>query len=163
MQEFGDTSLSGVYPKHPLPVRGPFGEGEIWLQPGAKPVSVPPFHLTGERREALDTLVGKCIEQGKMESGRGPWNTPAFPVPKKVPGTYRLVQDLRPQNAVTVKDGHPLPRIGDMVFRQGKNRMWSTLDLVDGFHQMPMKKEHRYITCMSTPGVLSSGRCKLWV
>ena len=29
--------------------------------------------------------------------------------------------------------------------------MWTTLDLVDGFHQMPLKREHRYITCMSTP------------
>ena len=151
IKEFGDTSLSGKYPPHPLPVRGPFGEGEIWLEKGARPVSVPPFHLTGERRDALDKLVGECISQGKLESGKGPWNTPAFPVPKKVPGTYRLVQDLRPQNAVTIKDGHPLPRIGDMVFRQGKNRIWTVLDLVDGFHQMPMKKEHRYITCMSTP------------
>ena len=44
IKEFGDTSLSGKYPKHPLPVRGPFGEGEIWLMPDAKPVSVPPFH-----------------------------------------------------------------------------------------------------------------------
>ena len=151
LAEFGDSSLSGKYPAHPLPVRGPYGEGEIWLQPDAKPVSVPPFHLTGERREALDKLVGDCIAQGKMESGRGAWNTPAFPVPKKVPGTYRLVQDLRPQNAVTLKDGHPLPRIGDMVYRQGKNQVWTVLDLVDGFHQMPMKVEHRPITCMSTP------------
>ena len=29
--------------------------------------------------------------------------------------------------------------------------MWTVLDLVDGFHQMPLKKEHRHITCMSTP------------
>ena len=29
--------------------------------------------------------------------------------------------------------------------------MWTTLDLVDGLHQMPLKREHRYITCMSTP------------
>ena len=65
--------------------------------------------------------------------------------------SYRLVQDLRPQNAVTIKDGHPLPRIGDMVYRQGKNTLWTVLDLVDGFHQMPLKAEHRYITCMSTP------------
>jgi len=28
--------------------------------------------------------------------------------------------------------------------------MWSKLDLADGFHQKPMKLEHRPITCMST-------------
>ena len=88
LAEFGDSSLSGKYPVNP-PVRGPYGEGEIWLQPDAKPVSVPPFHLHGERRDALDQLVGDCILQGKLESGKGAWNTPAFPIPKKVPGTYR--------------------------------------------------------------------------
>ena len=148
--EFGDSSLSGKYLPDP-PVRGPFGEGEIWLKEDAKPVSVPPFHLNGERREALDQLVGKCIDLHKLEPGKGAWNTPAFPVPKKTPGTYRLVQDLRPQNAATIKDGHPLPRINDMVQRQGKNCIWSVLDLVDGFHQMPLRPDHRPITCMSTP------------
>ena len=29
--------------------------------------------------------------------------------------------------------------------------MWTVLDLKDGYHQMPLKKEHRHITCMSTP------------
>ena len=29
--------------------------------------------------------------------------------------------------------------------------MWSVLDMVDGYHQVPMKKEHQHITCMSTP------------
>ena len=28
--------------------------------------------------------------------------------------------------------------------------MWSVLDLVDGLHQMPLKKEQRHITCTST-------------
>jgi len=32
-----------------------------------------------------------------------------------------------------------------------KNKMWSKLDFVDGFQQMPMKLEHRSITCRSTP------------
>ena len=150
IDEFGESSLSGQYMPDP-PVRGPFGEGEIWLKEDARPVSVPPFHLNGERREALDQLVGKCIDMHKLEPGKGAWNTPAFPVPKKTPGSYRLVQDLRPQNAATVKDGHPLPRINDMVHRQGKNTIWTVLDLVDGFHQMPLRIDHRHITCMSTP------------
>ena len=150
LEEFGESSLSGKYVPNP-PVRGPDGEAQIWLKPDAKPVSVPPFQLTGERRQALSELVERARETGKLEDGRGPWNTPAFPVPKKTPGTYRLVQDLRPQNEATLKDGHPLPRISEMLQRQARNCIWTTLDLVDGFHQMPLRKEDRYITCMSTP------------
>ena len=107
--------------------------------------------MPGERKEALRDLVQKAGDAKKLEDGVGPWNTPVLPVPKKQQGQFILVQDLRPQNEATIKDGHPLPRIGDILQRQGKARVWTTLDLVDGFHQMPMKKEHRPITCMSTP------------
>ena len=150
IDEFKDSSLSGVYPKE-HPVRGPNGEAEIWLKPGARPVSIAPYPMKGERREALSKLVEDCIREGKMEPGKSAWNLPVFPVPKKKPGEFRIVQDLRALNDATVKDGHPLPRIGDMIQRQAKNKIWCALDLKDGFHQMPMKKEHRHFTCMSTP------------
>ena len=150
MREFGQTSLSGKCPVDP-PVRGPYGEAEIWLKPDAEPVSQTPYRFIGERREAHAKLLDEAVTAGKLEPGRGPWNTPSFPVPKKRPGEYRLVQDLRPQNAVTIKDGHPLPLIGLILVRQGRHRMWSVLDLTDGYHQMPLKREHRHITCMSTP------------
>jgi len=29
--------------------------------------------------------------------------------------------------------------------------MWTLLDLVEWDHQMPLKEEHRHITCMATP------------
>jgi hypothetical protein len=149
LNEFGDSSLSGKYPGGTT-VRGPDGMAEIWLKPDARPVSIPPYRM-GERREVLAELVSAAQACGKLEPGKGPWNTPCFPVPKKTPGTFRLVQDFRPQNAATIKDGHPLPLIGDIVQRQGQNLVWTTLDLVDGYHQMPMKPEHRHVTCMSTP------------
>ena len=150
IEEFKGTSLSGIYPRDP-PVRGPFGEAEINLKPGAEPVSVPPYRIAGERHEAHAKLVDEGVRDGKLELGKGAWNTPSFPVPKKKPGAYRLVQDFRPQNEATLKDGHTLPRIHDILQRQWKCMVWTVLDLVDGFHQMPLKKEHRHITCMSTP------------
>jgi hypothetical protein len=122
LDEFGATSLSGKYLPNP-PVRGPFGEAEIWLKPDAVPVSQRPFALNGERREAFRELVAKARAAGKLEDGRGPWNTPGFPVAKKVAHQFRLVQDLRPQNEATLKDGYPLPCIGDIVRRPGKARV----------------------------------------
>ena len=47
MEEFGDSALSGVYLMVP-PVRGPFGEAEIWLKPTAVPVVSAPYQLSGE-------------------------------------------------------------------------------------------------------------------
>ena len=97
LQEFQKSSLSGVYTRD-SPVRGPFGQAEIWLKKEARPVSMPPYQIHGERRMALDKLIGEALDHHKMESGQGPWNTPIFPVPNKEPGSYRVVQDYRPRN-----------------------------------------------------------------
>ena len=76
---------------------------------------------------------------------------PPFPVAKKEPGTYMLVVDFRAVNEATITDGHPLPLINDILQAQDKFKMWSVLEMKDGFHQVSLKKAHMYITCMSTP------------
>ena len=113
VEEFKDSSMSGVYPRDP-PVRGPFGEAEINLRKGAENVSIYTYRILGEGHDAHTKLVEEGLRDGKLEMGKGAWNTPSFPVPKKKPGAYRLVQDFRPQNEATEKDGHPMPRI--MIF-----------------------------------------------
>jgi hypothetical protein len=63
---------------------------------------------------------------------------------------YRI-EDFRKVNDNTEDDAHPLPRIEDIFQKQGNCKIWSMLDLKDGYHQMPLKPEHRHITCMLTP------------
>ena len=133
------------------PVRGEYGEAEILLKSGAIPLKQRPYQMSGERRAAWVTLTDQLIAEGKLEPGRGPWNSPSFPVPKKKPGTWRLVVDFRALNEATITDSHPLPRIGEILQRQGKYKMWSVLDMKDGYHQVPLRREHRDLTCMSTP------------
>ena len=87
----------------------------------------------------------------KIEPGQGPWCSPSFPVPKKKPGTYRLVVDYRKLNDATIVDSHPLPRIGDILQRQGAFKIWSVLDMKDGYHQIPLRESDRNLTCMTTP------------
>jgi hypothetical protein len=149
-KEFESTVFKGVTGGNP-PIRGPFGEAVIKLKPDAIPIKHRPFHIVGERKAAWVRLTDEILEAEKIEPGVGPWNSASFPVPKKNPGEYRLVEDFRDVNNATEDDGHPLPRIEAILQRQGNFKMWSTLDLKDGYHQMPLKPEHRYITCMSTP------------
>ena len=149
-QEFKDTVFSGKVTGSP-PIRGPFGEAFIKLKPGATPIKHRPFNITGERRTAWIRLTDEILKDGKIEPGMGPWNSASFPVPKKKPGEYRLVEDFRDVNSATEDDAHPLPRIDMILQKQGTYKIWSTLDMKDGYHQMPMRKEDRYITCMSTP------------
>jgi hypothetical protein len=150
LKDYGQTVFTTIMPKE-RPVRGPFGEAAIVLKPGAQPVKQRPFHLLGEQKEALTKLIDELMEEGKLEDGISAWSSPAFPVPKKKPGGYRLVVDYRSVNDATITDAHPLPRIEDILQKQGKFKVWSVLDIKYGYHQLPLRKEDRHITCMSTP------------
>ena len=133
------------------PVRGPYCECEIKLKPDATPVKQREFQISGERREAMIKMVEKLLEENKIEVGQSAWSSPAFPVAKKTPGKYRLVVDYRRLNSATIPDSNPIPRIEDILQRQDQYRIWTVLDMKDGFHQVPIKPSDRHYTCMSTP------------
>jgi len=139
LEDFGDSVFSTKVPKE-RPIRGPFGEATIEIKPGAQPVKQRPYRIQGERREAWTKLVNKLIEDGKLEDGVSAWSSPSFPVPKKKPGEYRFVVDYRALNDATITDAHPLPRIEDLLQKQGQYRVWTVLDMKDGYHQVPLKK-----------------------
>ena len=65
------------------PVRGPFGEATIQLKPNVVPVKQRAFQIQGERRDAWASLIDRRVEDGKLEDGVGPWNSPSFPVAEK--------------------------------------------------------------------------------
>ena len=150
LQDYKTTVFCGRTTGDP-PKRGLFGEAEIHLKPDAVPHSQRPYQMSGERRTAWVALTDQLLADGKIEPSRSAWCSPSFPVPKKKPGQYRLVVDFRRLNDATVVDSHPLPRIGDILQRQGRYRIWSVLDMKDGYHQIPLKQAHRDFTCMSTP------------
>ena len=147
IREFSTTFFLGKTSGNP-PKRGVLDEAEIIPKPVAIPVKKRPFQMVGERRAAWVNLSNQTLGGGKTEPGQRPWSSPNFPVPKKRLG---LVVDFSKINDATVVHAQPLPRIGDILQRKGKFRIWSVLDMNHGYHQIPNKEEHRNITCMSTP------------
>ena len=83
------------------------------------PVKHRPFVLIGERREALTKLVTQFEKQGLLENAMSPWLSSAFPVPKKEPGSWRLVIDYRLVNTAIVQGSYPTPLIEEILIRQG--------------------------------------------
>ena len=64
------------------------------------PVWVEQWPLSAEKLQAAHTLVNKELQAGHLEPSVSPWNTPIFVIPKKAPGQFRLLHDLRAVNAV---------------------------------------------------------------
>lgn len=124
-----DTAVKGA-----PPVRGPFGEATITLKPGVAPRNQQPYQKQGDCRGKWDDKIRAFEERGWLEDGVGAWSSPSFPVPKKN-DDVRVVVDYREVNDGTITDAHPLPRIEDILTQQGKFKIWSVLDMKDGYHQ----------------------------
>ena len=77
--------------------------------------------------------------------------SPAFIVPKKQKGEWRLVVDYRGLNEQTEHDSYSLPLIDNILQKQQKKRIFTVLDLKHGYHQMPLHQDSRPCKAMSTP------------
>ncbi|GBO36301.1 Retrovirus-related Pol polyprotein from transposon 17.6 [Araneus ventricosus] len=109
-----------------------------------KPYRVP-YHLKPEMRSQINVLLEAWIIQASTSS----FSAPVILV-KKSDGSYRLVADLRKLNAKTVPDNYPLPNLTEMIDNLSGAKLFSTLDLTSGFHQMVMKPDHTKYTAIAT-------------
>ena len=136
-------------------MRGLHGQAFITLKEGAIPQRQRPYKQHGEKDEAMkkiaqDWLDKKFIEPPTAENCE--WLCQAFAVPKKsTTFPWRGVVDMRGPNSQMVSSNYPLPCIEDILIEQGKNFIFSVLDLRQAFHQQPMREDSRPITCTYTP------------
>ena len=142
--------FSGVANKNP-PDCGKFGMARIKLKPNRKIYRHQEYQLQGERAEAMKKLLMEFIERGWIEPSDSEWASPAFIVPKKEKGEWRLVVDYRGSNEQTDHDSYSLPLIDSILQKQQKKRIFTVLDLKHGYHQMPLNEDSRPCTAMSAP------------
>ena len=126
-------------------------EHHIRLKQGIQPVYIPAYRLPHSQRLIVDDQIKDMLEQGVIQNSQSPWNSPLFLVPKK-DGHFRPVIDYRGVNAVTEDDRYPLPVLKDLLMSLGQgNTIFSSLDLISGYWQVPMAPESREVTAFSTP------------
>ena len=103
-----------------------------------------PFHL---RKVVADQLT-KMLSLGIIRESSSPWSSPILMVPKSN-GQYRFCVDFRKLNEKTRKDRTPMPRIDDVFAEIGKAVVFSTVDMLSGFWQVPMAKRAQEYTAFS--------------
>ena len=99
----------------------------------------------------MKKLLAEFIERGWIEPSDSEWASPAFIVPKKEKGEWRLVVDYRGLNEQAEHDSYSLPLIDSILQKQQKKRIFTVLDLRHGYHQMPLHPDSRPCTAMSAP------------
>ncbi|BFF99865.1 uncharacterized protein DMAD_00003 [Drosophila madeirensis] len=99
----------------------------------------------------INQKVDELLELGCIEPSRSPYSSPIVMVKKKT-GQWRLCVDFRQVNAKSVKDAYPMPRIDYILDQFREARFISSLDLKDGYLQIPLEERNRQVTAFTVPG-----------
>ena len=138
-------------------------EFEITLKPDAKPSNRAPFRLSKMEEEALDQFVQELLSNKWIELSNSPWVSNVFGIPKKDPKTgkfpsrkewltsgkiipIRWVIDYRYLNQNTEIPRIPLPNMNTIFDKMVHAVVFTTMDLLKGYHQMGVKPESRKYT-----------------
>ncbi|CAB4017703.1 Hypothetical predicted protein, partial [Paramuricea clavata] len=131
---------------------------QLHIDEGVPPVSQPhrrvPFHVRKQLEEQLsqDEKLG-VIE---CEEGSTPLVSPIVVAPKpKSPGKVRVCVDMRRANTAVQRKRHITPTIKEIIGDLNGATVFSKLDLNQGYNQLELAPESRYITTFSThPGLM---------
>ena len=116
-----------------------------------KPFSQRNFTFTGEKLEALQAIINQFLERGWIAHWGSDWALPAFRVPKKTKGSWRLVVDYRRLNSMTDMHWYVIPLINDILQDQKQKHVFGVLHLKHDYHQKKLVERSQDCTMMSTP------------
>ena len=115
------------------------------VPPVAQPHKSVPFHV----RKQLEEQLRRDEELGGIEriEGPTPWVSPIVVAPKpKSPGKVRLCVEMRQANKAIKRERHVTPTIKEMIGDLNGAKVFTKLDLNQGYNQL----ESRYITTFGT-------------
>ena len=115
-------------------------EHEIKIEPNAKSFFIPNYKLPISRREIINAKVEEMKRDDIVRESNSPYNSPLLLVPKK-DGDWRLVVDYRQLNKQTIPDRFPIPVINDVLAQLGGAKVFTSLDLLSGYWQVPLSEE----------------------
>lgn len=119
------------------------------VPPVAQPHRRVPFHV----RKQLEEQLQHDEELGVIEriEGPTPWVSPIVVAPKpKSPGKVRVCVDMRQANKAIKRERHVTPTIKEMIGDLNGAEVFSKLDLNQGYNQLELAPESRYITTFGT-------------
>jgi hypothetical protein len=123
---------------------------EHHLPTSGRPVTARFCRLDPATHAAAKAAFEDMEKQGIVRHSSRCWSSPLHMV-KKADGSWRPCGDFRRLNLITEPDKYPLPRMDDLAAGLSGCKIFSKLDLKQGYHQIPMRAEDIKKTAIITP------------
>ena len=123
---------------------------DIQEKPGSEPVCSKPYKASAEQRQIMKKIVREWKEAGLVTETDSEYASPCLLV-LKADGTSRLVVDYRRLNKNTTRMNFPLPNIDDGLETISGATIFATLDLAQGYLQIPLTEDAKRKTAFITP------------
>lgn len=115
----------------------------------------PPAHqkfrrLPPDKLEVAKQYFADMVNMGVCAKAASPWAAPLHMTPK-ADGTLRPCGDYRNLNKQTEADHYPVPNMADLLHSLHGAKVFSKLDLLKGYFQVPVSPEDVPKTAIITP------------
>ena len=125
---------------------------KLHVDPNVQPVAQRhrrvPFHL----RDKVEAEVTRLEEAGIIEKvdTATDWISPIVISPKKDSNEIRMCVDMVEPNRAIKRTRHVIPTVEELRYDLNGAKIFSKLDLANGFHQLELDEASRSITTFST-------------
>jgi len=99
--------------------------------------------------DVLAEYLAEMLKQGKIVHSQSPAGAPILFVPKP-DGRLRLCVDYRQLNKLTILNKYPLPLMSELRDRVAGAKIFSKIDLKDGYHLIRIRAGDEWKTAFRT-------------
>ena len=123
----------------------------VELLDGTRPQARRNYQLSQEEEQFAEKQIRSWLAAGVIRPSQSPWASPVVIAHHPRTGKLRFCIDYRYLNARTVGDAYLMPLLSDISRAVHGCRVFSKIDLAQGFNQLPLDERTRPLTAFRGP------------